>query len=854
MNKVFLSHSSADKDVVHPVFEDLGAAIAHYDERTFEPDSTSAEEILEALSSSEVFVFFLSHAAISSEWVKKELQYANHFFFEGKIKKILVFPLKGADRSLLPVWLRPFVVQQANAVAFISTRIRTAIINLEVQSRTSSDIFIGREKDSEIIKNDLIRVQGPRPTSIVLSGVDGIGRRKLLQKTLADIFSFLPKIFVEVELLKFEGEIDFYARAHLKIAGMAGSAASKNLISSEDFVHLGKAEKTAAILALLAMVADDKQLLVVKGSAEILNEDGYISPWLQSVLEGIESPFPVIAVIANRKPRLKPGSQEKTIYYHVSSISRESSKSLFTLVAFPDALPPADLNVDHVIDMAEGHPGLIHMAANALRNRSINTSEAPRLVSSSVSEKAASIISSLSLSDVDKMIISLVDELGALSVDDITIVSRGLSDKDGSEAALRKLQEYGAVEEWAGAYRVAPFLQRPMSAFRDEPIVVDFLREARKALIQSIENHESLDGDNVITMSSAILASIRETGDFKNALVSRPLIASRLLQVARRLYDEQDFSRSLNIAKKAYDVRIALTEDARIETLRVIGLSAARSNDEDSLNEAIQELRKANTTKTKRIATFAEGFWNRLNGRFDPAYRLFSDCINLDGNGDYHVLRELASLCLFNENLVDAEKYARRAIKVAPANAYTIDILAQTLIEKFRLDPTVSYLLDEIDTIMSSLKRNQSSRDRFYATNEIRLRIAKRDFGGLEEMISSHEKSRKVSGSQANLLKAQVYYATGKFKSAEAEIKRLDNYLAQFSKKDHQTRVIGKALSVNVHIASQDFSKARLEMEDLKVRLPQEKLKILEKSLAEGIARAKYDVGAELKAWARSRL
>lgn len=36
--KVFLSHSSADKSIVRPTFDFLGAGLAHYDARTFEPD------------------------------------------------------------------------------------------------------------------------------------------------------------------------------------------------------------------------------------------------------------------------------------------------------------------------------------------------------------------------------------------------------------------------------------------------------------------------------------------------------------------------------------------------------------------------------------------------------------------------------------------------------------------------------------------------------------------------------------------------------------------------------------------------------------------------------------------------
>lgn len=71
--KIFLSHSSSDKDIIEKVFNELGAGICHYDVATFDPVGFVSEQITTALNESTHFVLFASAKALNSGWVQGEL-------------------------------------------------------------------------------------------------------------------------------------------------------------------------------------------------------------------------------------------------------------------------------------------------------------------------------------------------------------------------------------------------------------------------------------------------------------------------------------------------------------------------------------------------------------------------------------------------------------------------------------------------------------------------------------------------------------------------------------------------------------------------------------------------------------
>ena len=73
MEKVFLSHSSADKAYVEKIAKQLGKDRCVYDAMCFEVGMQTIDEIFRELNNTGIFVLFISDTSLNSDWVKREL-------------------------------------------------------------------------------------------------------------------------------------------------------------------------------------------------------------------------------------------------------------------------------------------------------------------------------------------------------------------------------------------------------------------------------------------------------------------------------------------------------------------------------------------------------------------------------------------------------------------------------------------------------------------------------------------------------------------------------------------------------------------------------------------------------------
>ena len=107
--RCFLSHSSSDKkSYVEIVAKKLGSR-AVYDAYSFESGMKTLEEILRGIDISELFVLFISDAALNSDWVRKEIVEAERQLESGLLSKF--FPIL-IDKNInykdprIPNWVR----------------------------------------------------------------------------------------------------------------------------------------------------------------------------------------------------------------------------------------------------------------------------------------------------------------------------------------------------------------------------------------------------------------------------------------------------------------------------------------------------------------------------------------------------------------------------------------------------------------------------------------------------------------------------------------------------------------------------------------------------------------------------
>lgn len=777
MSKIFLSHSSKDKDFVKLVADELGNALCHYDERTFEPSGQSADEILVALNNSEIFALFLSKNSLGSPWVTQEINYARHMFFSGQIKSVAVFPLDDTTRDKLDVWLQPFVVQTLKLAKLVGLRLRS-ILSSHGTGRISR--FVGRDHDLSVFKESLREKSPQRPAAIIISGTDGIGKRKLMSRTFQDIYPALPAHWVEIDLDLYEGEAVLYERLLGYFEPSFGWSDATSRVDS--FLKLTSSARAKELGRIFLEVEKSKQVVLLRFAGDIVNTEGSLDSWLLEAIRSVNTSYPVLAIstIRGPSPRALAGLSDIP-FIKLNSLEEKYAEQLFKLLCEDEKVYPPDYMVDQIVTLVGGHPGLLELSSRLIKAVGVTRFRIDLSSTdgrSALEEYVEKLLSNLALNNAQKATIILVDELGGATREDILYGFSPEGQNSNFSESLANLLDFGLLEDSGGELRSASHLRLVMRRWKSDTQLQDLLVPVRKNLVAILDEALSLEGGSYSALRAPIAAAIRADGDFSSALVSKPLLAAQQLRVARRLYDDREFEDAAEKAKKAYEYRIALSDDGVVEALRILGLSGVRRRDQTLIDFAYEELDHLSGGKAKKIVAFIRGFEKRLAGDFKAAEAQLRLALDSGGSGDFHVLRELAASLLEQERPQEAEEFARGALRIAPTNPYIIDILSACLIDRLRESVNDYGLENEIEKLLSKLSSADDREHRsFGVQRKISFALVKRDFPAAKVLLD--RASRHANKTWYRSLLAEYYLRTGDSRSALEQLDGLHRPLKE---------------------------------------------------------------------------
>lgn len=195
MGKAFLSHSSLDKNFVEPIAQLLGKNNCVYDKFTFEEGAKTSEEIFKNLEESDVFVYFISNAALESKWVKFELNQANRFLSDNRIKQIYPIIIDSGinheDERIASFLKKHYNIQHVDNYKIATRKILHQLAKLEFFNYSdlyqSKNYFYGRDAEIKEFKDRFDDVfSNSSVKSIVVSGIPGIGKKSYIQKVLQE--------------------------------------------------------------------------------------------------------------------------------------------------------------------------------------------------------------------------------------------------------------------------------------------------------------------------------------------------------------------------------------------------------------------------------------------------------------------------------------------------------------------------------------------------------------------------------------------------------------------------------------------------------------------------------------------
>lgn len=183
MRRAFLSHSTDDKAYVEEVAVRLTPYRARIDSRAFRPGEDFRDAIRRVLDETGVFVLFVSKRSLESSWVSFEIDEGELRALRRTIRNGLAIFIDGpVDSSLVPEWLaRMRAVAHGNP----GQSARTIEALLLDSNAADAHPFLGRHEDIQRGTRKLTGAE-PRPRILVVSGLEGVGRRTFASHLVRD--------------------------------------------------------------------------------------------------------------------------------------------------------------------------------------------------------------------------------------------------------------------------------------------------------------------------------------------------------------------------------------------------------------------------------------------------------------------------------------------------------------------------------------------------------------------------------------------------------------------------------------------------------------------------------------------
>jgi hypothetical protein len=188
MAKAFLSHSSAQKELVTNIAKRLGLDNCVIDIYHFAAGEPTLEQIFGKIESSDLFVMFLTSEALNSQWVRRELEHVSLSKSNEILPRLLIFNVDSNlshEDARIPEWIR----EQYNLKSIkdeiliykkIDSKLRDISIEKYPRVKAKEEIFIGRNSLMEEFESKYHNLENTKPSCIIVSGMEEVGRRKFL--------------------------------------------------------------------------------------------------------------------------------------------------------------------------------------------------------------------------------------------------------------------------------------------------------------------------------------------------------------------------------------------------------------------------------------------------------------------------------------------------------------------------------------------------------------------------------------------------------------------------------------------------------------------------------------------------
>jgi tetratricopeptide (TPR) repeat protein len=418
--RAFLSHSSADKELVIAVQAEFEADSTWLDRAEIEWGELFLEKLADGIAGSTDFVLFWSAAAARSEWVRIEINMA---FIQALRRKAIRLRVVMLDDTPLPLYLEPYHVLSVSGSASPAADVVKHLLPVLTEPvRSARSPFVNRHEDIGRIE---AAVDDSEVRVVWILGFSGIGKTSLVQEGLS-------RIFVGANI------------AHLQIGqgtGFVELALELRALSRRDILPEGlRQEQIEGDIRLsVELLAKNEQLLVLSNVQYWLSEDsepeGPLPLLLSTAADLTAFAKRPMFLTSTRRPTISAAALSRQLLFRIAGLKDEHVATLVRNWYF--SIYGRELTAENAKRIAPklyGHPVAARLVAGLLGDRTVDFLEAyPQEIIALHRDLARVLLQGLKLTPEAERLMELL-ALAGVPLPASIIVSAGFSEDEFQRA------------------------------------------------------------------------------------------------------------------------------------------------------------------------------------------------------------------------------------------------------------------------------------------------------------------------------------------------------------------------------------------------------------------------------------
>lgn len=439
---IFLSLSFVDASVVRAVFSRLPKGVARFYERSFERGDDILEAMEKGLDASEVFVLFASKGSLASYAVNFEINEARYRAVEGKVKKVLVFPIEpDVTFGSLPGWLkRGWVPNVGETPADIARYLTTVLLEPDRGLSIAAPKVVGRGAMLDLAEraaaSHLQRYKAT-PRTYIFSGLTGIGRRTFAAYYLRRALSSEANLpFGPAFNLSAQAElIDIYRALRTEIDPLI----TPDTLAEEQaaFTALHEDLQIKEIIRVSRHFAKLGQAITIASAAGFFEDAGHPKAWVKPLLRAFPDDQFVVIITNLQFTTEYIDSLGVAVQLRIKELEEEDVRALMIFTA--ELLGVKDFTVsDKLLAAIGGHADVANAAVKlALQKGGAILERDPSQLFNIQQAIIGDIVHSGKLTTAERAMLDVLGwlpGLGANLLEEIIVRELGISDDDFDQA------------------------------------------------------------------------------------------------------------------------------------------------------------------------------------------------------------------------------------------------------------------------------------------------------------------------------------------------------------------------------------------------------------------------------------